>query len=332
MNKRRFFMLVGLGAFALIALVTYGRLGEFGGYLRQARWYILIFIVVMQLIGYYCTAKFYETFTSLFASPPKLPKLYKMGLALNFVNQAFPSGGVSALPYLNSQLEGVPKGKVTLTHFVRYLFTYISFVAILLVGFLILMLTGNVSAIASRLTLIVVLAILSLSIAAFAIMSNEAWMTRFVSWASYTVNRFWTTILRKPHELISEAQQEHFVAEFREGYHELQDSHGNWLPPLLYLLGTNISEILTIYIVFLSFGYWVNPGVVIAGYTLANIVSVLGVFTGGIGVFEATMIASFVALGVPVAMSTAAVIVYRVLNLLIFLPIGYFFYNRSLQT
>lgn len=330
MNKRRFFMLVGLGAFALIAWANYSRVGEFGTYFSQARWYILIFIVVMQLIGYYCTAKFYQKFTSLFATPPKFPQIYKMSLAINFVNQAFPSGGVSALPYLNSQLKDVPSGKITLTHFVRYLFTYISFVAILLVGFLILMLTGNVSAITSRLTLIVVLAIIALSIAAFVIMSNEAWMRRFVKWASATVNKFWKGILRKPKEAITKEQQNHFVEEFREGYGELQASHGNWLPPLLYLLGTNISEILTIYIVFLSFGFYVNPGIVIAGYTIANIVSVLGVFTGGVGVFEATMIASFAALGVPVAMATAVVIVYRVLNLVIFLPIGYFFYNKSL--
>ena len=331
MNKRRFFMLVGLGAFGLIALANFGRVGEFGSYLGQARWYILIFIIVMQLIGYYCTAKFYQKFTSLFASPPGFTQLYKMSLAINFVNQAFPSGGVSALPYLSSQLDGVPSGKITLTHFVRYLFTYISFIAILLVGFLILMLTGNVSAVTSRLTLLVVLGIISLSVAAFMIMSNEAWMRRFVKWASVSVNKFWKTIMRKPTDVVTKEQQNHFVGEFREGYVELQASHGNWLPPLLYLLGTNIAEILTIYIVFLSFGFYVNPGIVIAGYTLANIVSVLGVFTGGIGVFEATMIASFAALGVPVAMATAVVIVYRALNLLIFLPVGYFFYNRSLK-
>lgn len=331
MNKRRFFMLVGLGAFALIAWANYDRVGEFSTYFGQARWYILIFIVVMQLIGYYCTAKFYQKFTSLFANPPGFSHLYKMSLAINFVNQAFPSGGVSALPYLNSQLKEVPSGKITLTHFVRYLFTYISFVAILLVGFIILMLTGNVSAITSRLTLIVVLAIIALSVAAFLIMSNETWMRRFVRWASATANKFWKTILRKPNDLVTHQQQDHFIKEFREGYGELQASHGNWLPPLLYLLGTNISEILTIYIVFLSFGYFVNPGIVIAGYTIANIVSVLGVFTGGVGVFEATMIASFAALRVPVAMATAVVIVYRVLNLIIFLPIGYYYYHKSLR-
>jgi uncharacterized protein (TIRG00374 family) len=215
---------------------------------------------------------------------------------------------------------------------VRYLFTYISFVVILLVGFLILLLTGNVSAITSRLTLIVVLAIIALSIAAFMIMSNETWMRRFVSWASATINKFWTTVLRRKELAVSKQRQDYFVKEFREGYKELQAGHGNWLPPLLYLLGTNISEILTVYIVFLSFGYYVNPGVVIAGYTLANIVSVLGVFTGGVGVFEATMIASFAALGVPLAMATAVVIVYRVLNLVIFLPIGYYFYSRSLRS
>lgn len=324
-------MIVGLVAFALIVWANVDRVGEFSGYLRQARWYILIFIVAMQLIGYYCTAKFYQRFTGLFAKPPALPHLYKMSLAINFVNQAFPSGGVSALPYLNSQLKDVPSGKITLTHFVKYLFTYISFVSILLVGFLILMLTGNVSAITSRLTLIVVLAIIALSVAAFMVMSNDAWSRRFVSWAGVTINKFGSTVLRRKQPIFSKEQQHYFIKEFRDGYTELQASHGNWLPPLLYLLGTNLSEILTIYIVFLSFGYLVNPGIVIAGYTLANIVSVLGVFTGGIGVFEATMIASFAALGVPVAMATAVVIVYRVLNLIIFLPIGYFFYNKSLK-
>lgn len=332
MNKRRFFMAIGLLAFALIAWANVDRVGEFSGYLRQARWYILIFIIVMQLVGYYCTAKFYQTFVRLFAKPPELAKLYKMGLALNFVNQAFPSGGVSALPYLDSQLKDVPKGKITLTHFVRYLFTYISFVAILLAGFLILMLTGNVSAITSRLTLLVVLAIIVLSAVAFMIMSNEAWLKRFVTWGAFTINRFWTGILRRKQPAITKQQEKFFVTEFRDGYRELQASHGNWLPPLLYLLGTNIAEILTVYVVFLSFGYFVNPGIVIAGYTLANIISVLGVFTGGIGVFEATMIASFAALGVPVAMATAVVVVYRVLNLVIFLPIGYFFYSKSLKT
>lgn len=323
-------MLLGLFAFAIIVLANFGRLDDFVANLRQARWYILIFIVAMQLLGYYCTAKFYELFTKLFATPPSFRKLYRMSLAVNFVNQAFPSGGVSALPYLNGQLDEVPSGKVTLTHFVRYLFTYISFTIILLLGFLILILTGNVSALASRLTLIVVSAIIAGSLAAFSIMSNQDWLNGVSNWGAAVANRFATTVLRRHKEVISKQQREHFVAEFHEGYGLLKESKGRWLKPLLYTLGTNVTEVATVYVVFLSFGQVINPGVVIAAYTLANVISVLGVITGGVGLFEATMIATFVALGIPVALATAVVIVYRVLNFVIFLPLGFYFYNRSL--
>lgn len=331
MNKRRFFMLLGLVAFAVIVFANYHRVGEFSGYLRQARWYILVFIVVAQLVGYYCMARYYQLFTSLFGDKQPLKKFYSMSLAMNFVNQAFPSGGVSSLTYLNAQMPELPTSQITLTHFMRFVFTYISFTVILLAGFIILMLTGNVAAITSRFTLLIVSAIITISIAALAIMSNEAWLKAVAQWARGAVNQFAKRVLRRKKEVLSHEQLDRFVGEFHDGYDVLKGGRDRWLKPLLYLFGNNITELLTIYVVFLSFGKIVNPGIIIAGYALANVVSVLGVFTGGVGIFEATMIATFTALGVPLALATAVVIVYRVLNLAIFLPVGFIFYNKSLK-
>ena len=332
MNKRRFFMLLGLVAFAIIVYANVDRVGEFSGYLHQARWYILLLIVVAQLVGYYCMARFYQLFLSIFGPRQPLKKFYSMSLAMNFVNQAFPSGGVSSLSYLAAQVPEVPNGKITLTHFMRYLFTYISFTVILLVGFVILMLTGNVAAITSRFTLLVVLAIIAISIAGLTVLSNEAWLKGVLNWARVPINQFGRRILRRRHELVSEQQLSGFVGEFHEGYSIIRSGPQYWRKPLAYLFINNLTELATIYVVFLSFGQWVNPGIVIAGYALANVVSVLGVFTGGVGIFEATMIATFTALGVPLALATAVVIVYRVLNLAIFLPVGFVFYNKSLKS
>jgi len=332
MNKRRFFMLLGLVAFAIIVFANINRVGEFSGYLKQARWYILIFIVAAQLVGYYCMARYYQLFTGIFGPEQPLKKFYGMSLAMNFVNQAFPSGGVSSLSYLTAQMPDVPKGKITLTHFMRYVFTYISFTVILLAGFLILLLTGNVAAITSRFTLLVVLAIIALSIAGLTIMSNEAWFNSVLNWGRVTINHLSKRVLRRKAEFINQDQLSRFVGEFHEGYSVVRSGRRHWQKPLAYLFTNNIMELLTIYVVFLSFGKLVNPGVVIAGYALANVVSVLGFFTGGVGIFEATMIATFAALGVPLALSTAVVIVYRVLNLVIFLPIGFYFYHKSLNS
>lgn len=325
-------MLLGLVAFALIVFANINRVGEFGGYLRQARWYILMFIVVAQLIGYYCMARYYQLFTRIFGPEQPLKKFYSMSLAMNFVNQAFPSGGVSSLSYLTAQLPDIPKGKITLTHFMRYIFTYISFTVILLVGFLILMLTGNVAAITSRFTLLVVLAVIALSITGMAIMTSEARLKGALGWARTTVNQFAKRVLRRKREVVSDKQLDTFVGEFHEGYEVVRSGRQHWQKPLLYLFANSVMELLTIYVVFLSFGQVINPGIVIAGYALANAVSILGIFTGGVGIFEATMIATFTALGVPLTLATAVVIVYRVLNLAVFLPIGFFFYNKSLKS
>ena len=323
-------MLLGLVAFAIIVYANVDRVGEFGGYLRQARWYILMFIVVAQLIGYYCMAKYYQLFTGLFAPKQNIKKFFNLSLALNFVNQAFPSGGVSSLTYMNAQFPDLPAGKITLTHFMRFIFTYVSFTIILLIGFVVLMLTGNVAAVTSRFTLLIVSAIVSISVAALAIMSNESWFKIVSSWGQGVVNQFSARILRRKKDVITPAQLDRFVGEFHEGYEVLKTGRERWQGPLLYLFGNNITELLTIYVVFLSFGQLVNPGIVIAGYALANAVSILGIFTGGVGIFEATMIATFAALGVPLALATAIVIVYRVLNLAVFLPIGFYYYNKSL--
>ncbi len=255
-----------------------------------------------------------------------------MSLALNFVNQAFPSGGVSSLTYLNAQMPEVPTSQITLTHFMRFVFTYISFTVILLVGFIILMLTGNVAAITSRFTLLIVSTIIALSVAGLAIISNEAWLKVVAQWVRRVANQLARRVLRRKRDVVTHEQLDRFVGEFHEGYAALRGDRHRWQGPLLYLFGNNITELLTIYVVFLSFGQFVNPGIVIAGYALANAVSILGVFTGGVGIFEATMIATFAALGVPFALATAVVIVYRVLNLAIFLPVGFYFYNKSLRT
>jgi uncharacterized protein (TIRG00374 family) len=92
----------------------------------------------------------------------------------------------------------------------------------------------------------------------------------------------------------------------------------------------NLTEVLTIYVVFLAFGAVINPGAVIAAYTLANIFSLMSVFTSGAGVYEAAMITALVALSVPFALAVSVVLVYRIANMAIFLPIGFHYYRELL--
>jgi uncharacterized membrane protein YbhN (UPF0104 family) len=88
--------------------------------------------------------------------------------------------------------------------------------------------------------------------------------------------------------------------------------------------------VVTIYVVFIGFGQWANPGSVVVGYTFAIIASMSALVVGGLGAYEAGMIGTFTALGMPFALAFAVVIVYRVLNLGIFLPLSFIYYRKHL--
>lgn len=94
----------------------------------------------------------------------------------------------------------------------------------------------------------------------------------------------------------------------------------------------NLTEIMTILVVYLAFETLVNPGAIIISYAVANMAGLVAVLPGGVGVYEGLMTATMASAGVDKALALSATLVYRVFNMLIFLPIGWLFYQRALQT
>ena len=80
-------------------------------------------------------------------------------------------------------------------------------------------------------------------------------------------------------------------------------------------------------VVFLAFGKVVNPGVVGAAYVLALLSSALSFFTSGVGAYEATMVAVFVALGVSFNVAFSVTAIYRLIAFWLFIPLGLYFYK-----
>ena len=94
----------------------------------------------------------------------------------------------------------------------------------------------------------------------------------------------------------------------------------------------NFTEILTIFIVYLAFGEIVNPGAIIISYAVANVAGLIAVLPGGVGIYEGLMTAVMASAGVERGLALSATVVYRVFNMGLFLPIGYFFYQRALRS
>jgi uncharacterized protein (TIRG00374 family) len=102
------------------------------------------------------------------------------------------------------------------------------------------------------------------------------------------------------------------------------------LRPLIYALLANSAEVLTIYSVYLAFGEFVNIGAVIIAYAIANFAGLVSVLPGGVGIYEALMTAVLATAGVPPGISLPVTVMYRILNMSLQLPIGYYFYHKTI--
>jgi uncharacterized protein (TIRG00374 family) len=329
MNLRRFFLFAGLVGLVVVAILGLGRLDQFLAVLRGANWYVLGLIVLIQLVSYFFNAKYYQSFLRIFTFRRPFRELYRTAITLNYVNQVFPSAGVSGASYLSHQLKGVPVGKATLTQLFRYLFTYLSFLAVLTLGFLFLFFARSSDDLGGRLMLLFVLLIVVLGVVVIALLDNRSLVER-IGWrlveAFNWIARFFTRKKRQ----VDRSQAKRFFDELYQGFETLLAKRGAWGGPLLYAFLGSLAEIATVYIVFLAFGSAPNPGTVIVGYALANMAGLFSFATLGLGAYEGAMIAAFTALGVPFTLAFAVTIVYRVLNMWLFMPVGFYFYRRSL--
>lgn len=71
-----------------------------------------------------------------------------------------------------------------------------------------------------------------------------------------------------------------------------------------------------------AFGTWVNPDGLLVAYGLANVLAVIPITPGGLGVVEATLTSLLVGFGTPRGVATLGVIVYRLVNFWLPIPLG----------
>ncbi|HEX9153715.1 MAG TPA: lysylphosphatidylglycerol synthase transmembrane domain-containing protein, partial [Candidatus Saccharimonadales bacterium] len=149
--------------------------------------------------------------------------------------------------------------------------------------------------------------------------------------ATLFINRVIHLFRPKHPETIGIDRIEYAVMELHNNYLLLTSSYKNLRWPFFWALMANTTEIMAICVVYLAFGEWVNIGAVILAYSVANFAGLISVVPGGIGVYEALMTGVMAAAGVPVKLSIPVTVMYRVINTIIQLPAGYYFYHKTLH-
>jgi putative heme transporter len=335
--RRKWKLIVNLLTLLAMAGLIYAvreELGQTIDNLRKVNLWVLALLIPIQLINHDAYARMYKSLLGLLGHDVRRKDMFKVSLELNMVNQIFPSGGVSGFSYFSLRLKqfGVSAGKSTLVQTMKFVCLFISFEVLLTFGLLALSIGGQannfVLLLAGSLATLLVVGTFGIAY----IIGSERRIEAFFTTITRGLNRAIHYIRPKSPETINISKLKEALFDLHENYVLIKSDYSKLKKPLIYGLIANFAEIMAVYVVYVAFGYWFNPGAIILAYAVANFAGLVSVMPGGVGIYEALMTAVLVAAGLPAAVTLPVTIMYRIINTSIQIVPGYFFYNRALHT
>lgn len=334
---RRWKLILNLVTLAALAILIYAIRDQLVDTLRNlthVRWWVLLFMIPIEALNYHAQTRLYQRLFGLVGNKLGYKYLYRASLELNFVNHVFPSGGVTGLSYFSLRLRDGQKlssGKATLIHVMKIGLTFLSFEILIVFGLLSLAVMGRVSNI-TILVAAVLSTLLLVGTAGFVyIVGSENRIDSFFTALTKSLNRLIQVVRPKHPETINIGRARSLFEDFHHNYHQIKKNRQALKIPFCYALLANITEVAAIYVVYVAFGEFINIGAVIMAYAVANFAGLISVLPGGVGIYEALMTAVLASAGVPAALSLPVTVMYRVINTLIQLPPGYYFYHKTLH-
>jgi len=301
--------------------------------LAKVNIWILALMLPIQALNYHAQTKIYQGLFGLVGSKLSYKFVYRAALELNFVNHVFPSGGVSGISYFGMRMRrgDISGGKATLVQLMKLILLIVSFEALLIVGLFFMAINGR----ASNLIVLFAGSVSTLMVVgtfAFVfIIGSQKRIHATFSAVTLFLNRLIHVFRPSYPETISTDRAERLVQEFHGNYKLIEANYRQLKQPFLWSLVANVTEVLTIYVVYVAFGEWVNIGAIILAYAVANFAGFVSVLPGGVGIYEALMTGVLAAAGIPAALSLPVTVMYRVLATLIQIPPGYVLYHRTLH-
>ncbi len=320
---------------AMVGLIYFSRNDIYKTFIniKTINYWILIFMVVWQVLNYHCYARMYQAMFKTLNSVIRYKSMAKVSMELNFVNHVFPSAGIAGFSYFSFRMKqlGVAISKSTLVQMMRFVMIFLSFQILLLIGVLILASSGK----ANNFTILVASSLGTFLAVGTALAAYIVGDKRRIDKFTVGLAKFLNTLLHwvrpnHPETINIEGVQKLFL-ELHEDYLILVKKINDLKKPFIYAFFANLTEVLTVYTVYVAFGQPVNFGAVILAYAVANFAGLISILPGGIGVYEALMTAVLAASGVPLSIAAPATIMYRILSMAIQLPIGYYYYQKAIK-
>jgi uncharacterized protein (TIRG00374 family) len=334
--RKRWKLLVNvITALALLALIVaiHTQLADTFRNLFRVNAWLLLLIIPVEYLNYDAQARLYQGLFKIVGNRLSFRKMFETSLELNFVNSVFPSGGVTGISYFGVRMrdQEITGAKATVVQLLKLVLLFLSFEVLIVLGLFFLAIEGHMN---SLILLVagMVTTLLVIGTAVFAyIIGSKRRIAGFFTWATRVLNKILTLFKRGNSDTINVERARILFEDLHENYMLIRKDIPGLRQPFFWALMANFWEVVAVYVVYAAFGEFVNFGAVILAYAVANFAGLVSILPGGIGIYEGLMTLVLTATGVPSRLSLPVTVMYRVINTLVQLPPGYYYYHRTLQ-
>lgn len=325
--------LVTIGALVVLCWLIRDQIAATLDNLTKVNAYVLLLILPIEFLNYDVYARMYRYLFGILGSKTTYKEMFKVSLELNLINHVFPSGGVSGFSYFSLRLKQleISTGKATLVQTMKFILLFVTFEILLVFGLICLALGHNANSFIILIGSSIATLLMVMTFGSAFLIGSERRINSFFTYLTKFLNRVIHLVRPKHPETINVAKVQATFKDLHENYQILKSNYRLLIGPAICAFLANLSEIAAVYVVYIAFGHWVNPGAVILAYAVANFAGLVSVLPGGVGIYEALMTGTMAAAGVPAAVTIPVTVMYRVLNITIQIIPGYYFYHKALK-
>jgi hypothetical protein len=315
---------------ALVALFVSSDLGKLWETASRLNVVHLGFPVCFALASYATMALSYEGIARAAGARVPFLEMFKVTLVGNTVNYIVTTGGLSGFAvrmYFFMRM-GVPSGTAVIISLVQTFLTNVILLFFVVFGFGYLLASHEIRGLAFGATAAFLVVSVLATVVALLLLVNRNLRRRTLFVLAEVANTFLHRFLpaRKP----ARVSIWRFQRNLNRGIEFLMQRKRHMIVPTLWIVVDWVATILILYSAFWMIGATISLGIVIVGFSVGIVLSIVSFVPGGLGVMEGSMAAVFVSLSVPLETAVVAVLIFRVAYYFLPMLISLFFFRNML--
>lgn len=288
---------------------------------RGNLWYLLLAFAI-QIGWFFLVGITYRSLYRLLGMQESILNLTKVAAAATFVNVVMPTAGVGGIAiFVNAaKKDGHSTGKVTLAAALFVLFDYAAFLAVLALGWIVLIRRNDLDAGEITASLILLAIALLFTFTLYLGFRSAEEMGNFLAYLARMVNAALRPLIRR--DYLREERAHEFALEMADGLSSLPNRPRGLLKPL-FLAFLNKGLLISVLLcAFLAFQVPFSGGTIIGGFAIGYLFMIVSPTPAGIGVVEGTLPLALRSLRVVWSQAVIITIVYRAMTFWVPLGVG----------